>query len=219
MKTSRILFCLIIILIFNIEGIAQSHHINLFGGANYSTLGNQVFDLWKPGPSIGLGYETRITDILFLEAGIVYNERGAKQSYEIFAEESNLQYNFPPVVFTHHYLSVPLGMGLRSRGKIGLFAQFGTVFSKILHSTSEYVANLDKLEVEFENTSYHPALDLTLQLGTGVVAEFSSRFEGFMRLSFEYGINNTYGTLDGDRHIGFLGQIGLKYRVGKFKEE
>jgi len=218
MKKFRILFCLTTILLFNHEGIAQSHHISLFGGANYSTLGNQAYDLWKTGPSAGLGYEARFTDILFLEAGFVYNERGAKQSYEIFAQESNLQYDYPPVVFTHHYLSVPIAIGLRSRGKIAVFAQFGTVFSKILHSTSEYVANLDKLEVEYENTAYHPTLDLTLQLGTGVVAEFSSRIEGFARFSFEYGINNTYGYPDGDPHFGLLGHAGLKYRVGKSLE-
>jgi len=219
MSTFRILFYLTVTLLCSLDAMAQSYHINLFGGANYSSLSNEAFDLWKPGPSFGLGFETRFTDILFLEAGIVYNERGARQSYEIFALTDNLPTSYPPVVLTHQYLSVPISIGVRTRGKFAVFAQFSTVFSRILRSNAVFVTYFEQNEVVNENKAYHPKLDLTLQLSTGAIVELSRRAEGFVRFSFEHGINNTYGYSGGDPHIGFLGQIGLKYRVGKFKEE
>lgn len=197
---------------------AQSYHIGLSGGINYSTLNNAEFDLWKTGPSFGFNFEWRFTKHFFLEAGLMYNERGAVQSVNQFKGGGTPEDKRVAVEFYNHYLSFPISVGLRTGNKVALFGQFGTVFSRILSSRIVYPPGglLGQEGLIIDRINLHSVFDLTVMLRVGVIAEVTNRFETFVSGTLEHGIfglNTAVG-----QHMGFLGHVGIKYRVGKAME-
>lgn len=205
------------------EVSGQSHHLGLSGGVNYSTLNslkNTGFvDLWQVGPSLGITYESRFTKYFFLETGLMYNKRGAGQTVGMLNGESPSTDERLFMELNHHYISVPVSIGMRTGNRVAPFAQFGTVFSRILKSYNYFHPFQ-----AWNNTGYsrnsigsHAPFDFTMMLRVGVIAEISSRIEVLASATFEHAI---FG-LDiaaGNQHMGFLGHIGLKYRIGKSLE-
>ncbi len=206
------------VLFLGAEVYAQSHHIGPSGGINYSTLNNDEFDLWKTGPSFGFNFDWRFTKHFFLEAGLMYNERGVVQSVNHFNGNGTTGDKRVAVEFYNHYLSLPISIGMRTGNKVAPFGQFGTVFSRILSSRIVYppggLAGQEGLIIDRINL--HSAFDLTVMLRVGVIAEVTNRFETFVSGTFEHGIFGLNAAVG--QHMGFLGHIGIKYRVGKAQE-
>lgn len=121
-------------------------------------------------------------------------------------------------VWFNHYLSFPISVGLRTGNKVALFGQFGTVFSRILSSRIVYPPGglIGQEGLIIDRINLHSVFDLTVMLRVGVIAEVTNRFETFVSGTLEHGIfglNTAVG-----QHMGFLGHVGIKYRVGKAME-
>lgn len=217
------LISLLTVLFFGAEISAQSHHISLSGGINYSTVNSLkdsgAFDLWKTGPSVGLNFETRFTKHFFLEAGLMYNERGAIQSIARFHGDRTTKDKRVALEFNNHYLSIPISVGVRTGNRIAPFTQFGTVFSRILSSKIVYppdgLAGQDGLTID--RIDSHAVFDFTMMLRIGVIAEITNRLETFVSATFEHAIFGL-DIATGNQHMGFLGHVGIKYRIGKALE-
>jgi len=212
----------IVVFVTGKEMNGQSHHIGLSGGVNYSTLNslnnNNFTDLWQVGPSHGLIYEARFTKYFFLETGLMYNKRGAGQTVGMSNEESPVVDQRVLIEFNHYYLSIPIAVGMRTGNRVAPFMQFGTVFSRILKSYNNFPPLRAGDDTGYRNTmDSHAPFDFAMMLRIGVIAGITNRFEAFASATFEHSIFGLT-TYIGNQHMGFLGHVGLKYRVGKSLE-
>lgn len=209
------------VLFFGAEIYAQSYHISLSGGINYSTLNSlnkdkNAFDLWRAGPTLGLNFEVRYTKYFFLEAGVMYNERGAGQTVGMFNQDPTSTDDRVIMELNHYYLSLPISVGMRTGNRVAPFAQLGTVFSRILKSYNYFppFQEWDDVGYSINSIDAHSLFDFTMMLRVGVIAQITNRLETFVSTTFEHAI---FG-LDiarGNQHMGFLGHAGIKYCVGK----
>jgi hypothetical protein len=212
----------IVVLVTGKETNGQSHHIGLSGGVNYSTLNslndNDFTDLWQIGPSHGLIFEARFTKYFFLETGLMYNKRGAGVTVGMSNGESPVVDQRVLIEYNHYYLSIPIAVGMRTGNRVAPFTQFGTVFSRILKSYNNYPPLRAGDDIGDRNTKdSHAPFDFAMMLRVGVIAGITNRLEGSVSATFEHSIFGLT-TYSGNQHMGFLGHVGLKYRLGKSLE-